>query len=51
MDPSAAYIMNAKIGFGLPWGVAYVMGVLACAAYVGAAVWYGRKREAAKALA
>ena len=45
------YIMNAKIGFNLPWGVAYVIGVVAAAAYVVAIVMWGKKREAKTPLA
>ena len=40
------YIMNAKIGFNIPWGGAYTIGAVAAAAYVCVIVWYGRKRAA-----
>ena len=46
---TVTYIVNAKIGFGLPWGASYVIGGVATVAYVAGAIWYGRKREAAKA--
>ena len=42
---TVTYIMNAKIGFGLPWGVAYAIGALACVAYVGGCVMYGKKQN------
>ncbi len=38
------YIMNAKIGFNIPWGGAYAIGIAAAAAYVVVILWYGRKR-------
>lgn len=38
------YIMNAHIGFNLPWTGAYIIGILAAAAYVGVILWYGGKR-------
>ncbi|MDD3346835.1 carbon starvation CstA family protein [Oscillibacter sp.] len=40
------YIMNAHIGFNLPWGIAYAVGALTAAAYVIGIVWYGKKRAA-----
>ena len=43
------YIVNAKIGFNVPWGAAYVIGIVAAAAYVGLILWYGKKRAARKA--
>ena len=45
---TVTYIMNAKIGFNIPWAGAYVIGVCAAAAYTGVIIWYGRKRAAAK---
>ena len=42
-------IVNAKIGFNVPWGAAYVIGIVAAAAYVGLILWYGKKRAARKA--
>ena len=45
---TVTYIMNAKIGFNIPWVGAYVIGVCAAAAYTGVIIWYGRKRAAAK---
>lgn len=44
------YIVNAKIGFNVPWGAAYVIGFLAAVVYVCVIVWYGRKRAARKAV-
>ena len=46
---TVTYIVNAKIGFNVPWGAAYVIGVIAAVAYVGVIIWYGRKRAARKA--
>ena len=43
------YIVNAKIGFNVPWTAAYVIGVAAAAVYVGLILWYGKKRAAIKA--
>lgn len=43
------YIVNAKIGFNVPWTAAYVVGVVAAAVYVGLILWYGKKRAAIKA--
>ena len=40
------YIMNAKIGFHIPWAGAYTIGLCAAAAYVCAIIWYGKKRAA-----
>ena len=42
---TVTYIMNAKIGFGLPWGAAYAIGALACVGYVGFCVLYGKKQN------
>lgn len=39
------YIMNAKIGFNLPWGAAYAVGAAVAAAYVAVVIWWGKKRE------
>ena len=44
------YIANAKIGFGLSWNVAYIIGAVACIAYVAAIIFYGKKRAAAMTL-
>ena len=38
------YIMNAKIGFNIPWTYAYVIGVVAAVAYVAIIISYGKKR-------
>ena len=46
---TVTYIVNAKIGFNIPWTAAYVIGVAVAAAYVGALIWYGKKRSRMKA--
>ncbi len=38
------YIMNAKIGFNIPWTYAYIIGVVAAVAYVAIIISYGKKR-------
>ena len=43
---TVTYIVNAKIGFGQPWGVAYAAGFIAAAAYLAAVLWYAKKRAA-----
>lgn len=43
---TVSYIMNAKIGFGLPWSAAYAIGGAAAALYLGLILWYGNKRAA-----
>lgn len=43
---TVTFIMNAKIGFNIPWAVAYIIGACAAVAYVGIILWYGRRREA-----
>ena len=45
---TVTYIMNARIGFHIPWTPAYVIGACAAAAYVAAILWYGKKRSARK---
>ena len=40
-----SYIMNAKIGFNIPWGASYAIGGIAAVAYVIAIVLWGKKRE------
>lgn len=47
---TVTFIMNAKIGFNIPWGVAYAIGACAAVAYVAAILWYGRRRAAASPL-
>ncbi|WP_295584248.1 carbon starvation protein A [uncultured Oscillibacter sp.] len=42
---TVTYIMNAKIGFNLPWGAAYGIGIAAAVAYVAVIVWYGNSRS------
>ena len=39
------YIMNAKIGFNMPWPVAYGIGIAAAVVYVAIICWYGKKRS------
>ena len=41
-----SYIFNAKIGFGLAWTPAYIVGGVLAAAYLVCTVWYGNKRAA-----
>ncbi len=45
---TVTYIMNAKIGFHMPWTAAYVVGVVAAAAYVIVICVYGKKRASHK---
>ena len=40
---TCAFIMNAKIGFNIPWTGAYIIGAVFTAAYLGAVLWYGKK--------
>ncbi|WP_040660277.1 carbon starvation CstA family protein [Oscillibacter ruminantium] len=47
---TVTYIMNAKIGFHVPWTGAYIIGVCAAVVYVGVILWYGRRRAAATPL-
>ena len=42
------YIANAKIGFNIPWTIAYIIGVVCAVAYVIACCMYGKKRAAKK---
>ena len=44
------YIINAKIGFNVPWTAAYIVGAALAAVYLVVIVLYGKKRAAAKAL-
>ena len=44
---TVTYIVNAKIGFGMPWGVSYAVGAVACVAYIVAILMYGKKRASA----
>lgn len=46
---TVTYIVNAKIGFNLPWAASYAIGIAAAAVYAGAILWYGKKRAARKA--
>ena len=47
---TVTYIVNAKIGFNVPWTGAYIVGVVAAIAYVSVILWYGNKRSAGKPL-
>ncbi len=38
------YIMNAAIGFNLPWTVSYVIGIVCAAVYLVGIIIYGKKR-------
>ena len=38
------YIMNATIGFNLPWTAAYIVGAVCAAAYLVGIIIYGKKR-------
>ncbi|WP_295588352.1 carbon starvation CstA family protein, partial [uncultured Oscillibacter sp.] len=38
------YIMNAKIGFNIPWTISYAIGIVAAVAYVLIICTYGKKR-------
>ena len=46
---TVTYIVNAKIGFNVPWTAAYIVGAVAAVAYVVILVWYGKKRSEMKA--
>ncbi len=41
-----SFIMNAKIGFNLPWVIAYIAGAVFTCAYAYVVIWAGRKRAA-----
>ena len=45
------YIMNASIGFNLPWTAAYIIGTVCAAAYLVGIIMYGKKRAAKVKLA
>lgn len=45
------YIMNAAIGFNLPWTAAYIIGTVCAAAYLVGIIMYGKKRAAKVKLA
>ena len=46
---TVTYIVNAKIGFNVPWTAAYIVGAVAAVAYVVILLWYGKKRSEMKA--
>ena len=39
----ACYILNAKLGFGLSWNVAYIGGAVIAALYAVLTIWRGKK--------
>ena len=41
---TVSYITHAGIGFGQPWPVSYVAGIIAAIAYLAALLWYGKRR-------
>ena len=42
---TVTYITNARIGFNIPWSIAYVIGAVSAVIYVGLLLWYGKKRK------
>ena len=48
---TVSYIMNAHIGFNLPWGISYGIGITFAVVYTGLILWYGGKRAARKPIA
>ena len=42
---TVTYITNARIGFNVPWNIAYVIGAVSAVIYVGLLLWYGKKRR------
>ncbi len=46
---TVTYIVNAKIGFNVPWTAAYVIGVVVAIVYAAVLIWYGKKRSQMKA--
>ena len=42
---TVTYITNARIGFNIPWNIAYVIGAVSAVIYVGLLLWYGKKRK------
>lgn len=45
------FIINAKIGFNVPWNVAYIVGAILAAAYCAVLIVYGKKRAVNKIVA
>lgn len=41
---TVTFIMNATIGFNLPWTAAYIIGTVAAVVYLAVTLWYGKKR-------
>ena len=46
---TVSFIINAKIGFGQPWSVAYPIAAVVTVAYVALLLLWGKKRSAVKA--
>ena len=46
----SAYILNAKIGFGLPWTASYIIAAVLALGYVAALVLYGHKKKREESL-
>lgn len=46
---TVTYIVNAKIGFNVPWTAAYVIGAVVAIVYAAVLIWYGKKRSQMKA--
>jgi carbon starvation protein CstA len=46
----SAYILNAKIGFGLPWTASYIIAAVLALGYVAALVLYGQKKKREESL-
>ena len=42
---TVTYITNARIGFNIPWNIAYFIGAVSAVIYVGLLLWYGKKRK------
>ena len=42
---TVTYITNARIGFNVPWNIAYVIGAVSAVIYVGLLLWYGKMRK------
>ena len=45
------FIVNAKIGFNVPWTMAYIVGGILAAAYCAVLIVYGKKRAVNKIVA
>ena len=47
----SSFILNAAIGFNLPWAISYTIAGVLTAAYAVALIWYGKKGTSSGALA